>query len=42
MSDNEIIMIMAKTWLKNGGDGEGFSWLQYKIQEQIKELEKEI
>ena len=41
MNDKELIDLMANTWISNGGDAEGFSWLWRKIQETIEaRLEK--
>ena len=39
-NDEELVEEMAKLWVSLGGDAEGFEWLQHKIKQKIKELEK--
>ena len=41
MTDEEIIELIAHTWLNLGGDSEGFVWSMYKIKAKIEELEKQ-
>lgn len=41
MSDKELIDLIAETWLENGGDSEGFTWVVDKIKEAIQEKEED-
>lgn len=40
MNDNELIQAVANLWVSNGGDSEGFAWLQHKIREEIERREE--
>lgn len=39
MSDKELLELVAKTWLENGGDSEGFVWNMAKLLEEIRSQE---
>jgi len=41
MNDRELIELVATIWVKNGGDREGFEWLQTKIAQKISEFQME-
>ena len=38
MSDNELIELVAQTWVANGGDAEGIAFCWKKIKDCIEEL----
>jgi len=40
MNDNELIQAVADLWQQNGGDSEGFGWLQHRIREEIERREE--
>ena len=39
MSDNELCLLMAQTWVMNGGDRTGFCYCEKRILDNIDELE---
>ena len=41
MRDRELIDLIARTWVSNGGDSDGFSFTRTKILDAIKEIENE-
>ena len=41
MYDDELIDMIAKIWVSNGGDAEGMIHLYTKLVDRIKELEEE-
>jgi len=41
MNDTDLINLIAKIWMDNGGDAEGFVWVWSSIHQRIKEMEKE-
>jgi hypothetical protein len=38
MSDKDLIELMAKTWVENGGDYEGFVYCSQKILDKIYDI----
>jgi hypothetical protein len=40
MNDNELIQAIANLWVSNGGDSEGFTWLQHRIRKEIERIEE--
>jgi hypothetical protein len=40
MSDDELIQAVADLWVENGGDAEGFEWVQRRIREEIERREE--
>ena len=41
MNDKDLIELVAKAWLENGGDSEGFVYNFYHIKNRIEELEEQ-
>jgi hypothetical protein len=41
MNDHDLIGLIAKTWIDNGGDSIGFEWTRVKILARIKEMERD-
>jgi len=41
MTDTELIDAVAKLWVRNGSDSEGFLWLSQRIRDRIAELREE-
>lgn len=40
MSDDELIRAVADLWMENGGDAEGFEWVQRRIREELERREE--
>jgi protein gp37 len=40
VSDDELIQAVADLWVENGGDSEGFTWLQHRIRKEIERIEE--
>ncbi len=39
MNDEELINLIVRTWVNNGGEHLGFTYLQDKIKDRIKEIQ---
>jgi len=39
MNDEELFKLIAKVWVENGGDAEGFAWCWTRILSYIKQIE---